>query len=76
MQQLTENHTAWKHMIEEEEKNCDLGLHQQQELQQADTLSLPSPSSTSDDIQVIEEEAEEEERQQDGEWVKTIGWEN
>ncbi|KAF7703455.1 cGMP-inhibited 3',5'-cyclic phosphodiesterase B [Silurus meridionalis] len=66
MQHLTENHTAWKQIIEEDEKNCDLGLHQQQEQQQADMLNLPSPSSASDDIQVIEEEAEEEERQQEG----------
>ncbi|XP_017334367.1 cGMP-inhibited 3',5'-cyclic phosphodiesterase 3B isoform X1 [Ictalurus punctatus] len=66
MQHLTDNHTAWKQIIEEEEKNCDLGLHQQQEQQQADALSLPPPSSTSDDIQVIEEETEEEERQQEG----------
>lgn len=75
MQHLTENHMAWKQIIEEEEKNCDLGLHQQQEQQQADTLSLPPPSSTSDDIQVIEEEAEEEERQQEGDWVDPIGQE-
>ncbi|XP_053368474.1 cGMP-inhibited 3',5'-cyclic phosphodiesterase 3B isoform X2 [Clarias gariepinus] len=66
MHHLTENHTAWKQIIEEEEKNCELGLHQQQEQQQADALSLPPPSSSSDDIQVIEEEAEEEEGQQEG----------
>lgn len=75
MQHLTENHTAWKQIIEEEEKNCDLGLHQQKEQQQADTLSLPPPSSTSDDIQVIQEEAEEEERQQESDWVELIGYE-
>lgn len=75
MHHLTENHTAWKQIIEEEEKNCELGLHQQQEQQQADALSLPPPSSSSDDIQVIEEEAEEEEGQQEGNWVELIGWE-
>ncbi|TUQ53284.1 cGMP-inhibited 3',5'-cyclic phosphodiesterase B [Bagarius yarrelli] len=64
MQHLTENHTAWKQIIQEEEKSLNL----QKEQQQTDTLNLPPPSTASDDIQVIEEEAEEEEeRQQEGE---------
>lgn len=54
MHHLTENHKVWKKIIEEEDKNKDLGKQQQQ-----DSL----PSSPSDDIQVIQEEEEGEERQ-------------
>ncbi|XP_051501952.1 cGMP-inhibited 3',5'-cyclic phosphodiesterase 3B-like [Myxocyprinus asiaticus] len=60
MQHLTENHKVWKKTIEEEEKNKEL---ETQQMQQAESLSLPPSNSSSDDIQVIQEEAEEEERQ-------------
>ncbi|XP_062328136.1 cGMP-inhibited 3',5'-cyclic phosphodiesterase 3B [Osmerus eperlanus] len=55
MQHLTDNHKVWKKTIEEEEKGKELGK------QQSDSLP-PSPSSPSDDIQVIQEEEEGEER--------------
>ncbi|XP_023188548.1 cGMP-inhibited 3',5'-cyclic phosphodiesterase B [Xiphophorus maculatus] len=54
MQHLTENHKVWKKIIEEEDKNKELGKQQQ-----PDSL----PTSPSDDIQVIQEEEEGEERQ-------------
>ncbi|XP_046897375.1 cGMP-inhibited 3',5'-cyclic phosphodiesterase B isoform X2 [Hypomesus transpacificus] len=55
MQHLTDNHKVWKKTIEEEEKGKELSK------QQSDSLP-PSPSSPSDDIQVIQEEEEGEER--------------
>ncbi|XP_068177643.1 cGMP-inhibited 3',5'-cyclic phosphodiesterase 3B [Antennarius striatus] len=58
MQHLTENHKVWKKTIEEEEKNKELGKHQQ-----PDGVSAGLPPPTSDDIQVIQEEEEGEERQ-------------
>ncbi|KAF7666067.1 hypothetical protein LDENG_00121210 [Lucifuga dentata] len=62
MQHLTENHKVWKKVIEDEEKSKELGKQQQ-----PDSLlpSLPAslPTSSSDDIQVIQEEEEGEERQ-------------
>ncbi|XP_072321927.1 cGMP-inhibited 3',5'-cyclic phosphodiesterase 3B [Eucyclogobius newberryi] len=59
MHHLTENHKVWKKTIEEEDKSKDK--------QPAESLltSLPPslPTSSSDDIQVIQEEEEGDERQ-------------
>uniref|UniRef100_A0A3Q2CEV7 Phosphodiesterase n=1 Tax=Cyprinodon variegatus TaxID=28743 RepID=A0A3Q2CEV7_CYPVA len=54
MQHLSENHKVWKKIIEEEDKSKELGKQMQPEC---------LPTSTSDDIQVIQEEEEGEERQ-------------
>ncbi|XP_051988226.1 cGMP-inhibited 3',5'-cyclic phosphodiesterase 3B-like [Xyrauchen texanus] len=60
MQHLTENHKVWKKTIEEEDKSKELETQQKM---QAESLSLPTSNSSSDDIQAIQEEAEEEDRQ-------------
>ncbi|KAG5849206.1 hypothetical protein ANANG_G00107510 [Anguilla anguilla] len=58
MHHLTENHKVWKKTIEEEEKSKEPGKPPPQPT----PSEAPPLSSTSEDIQVIQEEAEEEER--------------
>ncbi|KAM6950678.1 cGMP-inhibited 3',5'-cyclic phosphodiesterase 3B isoform 3-T3 [Lycodopsis pacificus] len=62
MQHLTENHKVWKKTIEEEEKSKELGKQQQPD-GLLPILPAGLPTSSSDDIQVIQEEEEGEERQ-------------